>query len=75
MTAFLFGHAAIAGGGRCACSGCAPAKGFLGGAGKRAETHSGNGDRDIKLDRLFGKPCAERHPGVAFFPVSLERIA
>ena len=47
----------------------------LAGPGQRAERHAGDGDRDIKVQRMFGVPIAEDDVGVAALAVALQRVA
>ena len=75
LPALLRRHAAVAGGGRRADLAGAAAERLLGGAGQRAERHAGDGDRDIKVQRVFGVPVAEHDVGVAAFAVALQRVA
>ncbi len=74
MMALFLGHAAVAGGGRGADLGRAPAQGFLGLRRERAEAHAGDGDGDLDVDRLLGEAGAEPDIGAAFLAIAFERI-
>ena len=75
LSAFLRRHPAVAGGGGRADLAGAPAQCLLGRAGQRAERHAGDGDRDIKVQRVFGVAVTEHDVGAAPFAVTLEGIA
>ena len=75
MPALLFGHAAVAGGGRGSGGRGTPAQRLFGGAGQGAETHAGDGDGNIQMDGLFGETGAKPDIGRAFLAVAFQRIA
>ncbi len=50
-------------------------KRFLGLGRQRAETHAGDGDRDLEVDRLLGEAGAEPDVGAAFLAIAFERVA
>ena len=59
VMALLFGHAAVAGGGRGAGLGRAAPQGLLGLGRERTEAHAGDGDGNLDVDRLLGEAGAE----------------
>ena len=75
MASFFHCHAAVASCGRGTGNRRATAKRFLRLRRQRPETHTGNGDRNIQFDRVFGKLGAEYHLGPASLPIAFEGIA
>ena len=72
----LFGrHPAIAGRRAGARDGRPAPQRLFGLPRKRAKAHPCNRDRDLQVQRLFGKARAQPHIGRTFFAVSLQRIA
>ena len=74
MPALLIRHSAVAGCcGRAGLAG-APSQGLLRICGKRAETHSGDRDRNPEPDRIFGVAGTDRYIRPALFAIALKRI-
>ena len=75
MPALLLRHAAVTGRRRRTRHRGATSERLLGLPRQRTETHAGNRDRDLQLDRLLGKARAERDARVAALAIALEGIA
>jgi hypothetical protein len=71
----LLGHAAVAGRGGGAHDGSTAAERLFRGAGKRAEAHAGDCDRDPEVQRLLGEAIAEHDLGRAFLAIAFEGVA
>ena len=74
VLALLRRHAPVTGGGRRPDLGRAASEGLLRRRGERSERHSGDGHRDLQLERRLREPRAERDVRAATLAIALERI-
>ena len=75
LPALLRGHAAVARSRAATHLAGTAAQSLLGLRRQRAETHPGDGDRDIEVDGLLGIAHTQHHIRVAALAIALERVA